>query len=58
MSYELKKPSRDLAARRKEILADYRRYEMQPMRIAGEVISIELAVQLGMIRDTTQEAAE
>ena len=56
MKYEIKKPSRDLTARRKDILAEYAFYRMQPMRIAGEVISIELAVQLGMIVDTTQES--
>lgn len=58
MKYELKKPSRDLTARRKDILAEYRHYQMEPMRIAGEVISIELAVNLGLIVDTSQEAAE
>lgn len=58
MSYELKRPSRDLVARRKDILAEYRFYDMQPMRIGGEVVSIELAVILGMIVDTSQEAAE
>ena len=56
MKYETKKPPRDLAARRAEILAEYKFYNMQPMRIGGEPISIELAVQLGLIVDTSQAA--
>jgi hypothetical protein len=58
MKYELKKRPRDLVARRKDILAEYRFYQMDPMRIGGEVISIELAVMLGMIVDTTHPAQE
>jgi hypothetical protein len=56
VKYETKKPPRDLAARRAEILAEYKFYNMQPMRIGGEPISIELAVQLGLIVDTSQAA--
>jgi hypothetical protein len=50
VSYELKKRVRDeRAERRKEILGDWRFYNMEPMSIGREPISIELALQLGMI---------
>jgi hypothetical protein len=56
----MKLPKRDvvseLARLRAEILAEYKFYDMKPIRIGGEPISIELAVQLGLIIDTTQEA--
>jgi hypothetical protein len=48
-----------MAERRAQILAEYRFYEIDPIRIAGEPISIELAVQLGLLIDkAAMEAAE
>lgn len=60
MSYAIKKTRNDpaylLAQRRADILAEYRFYNLAPMRIAGEPISLELALLLGLIVET--EAAE
>lgn len=69
MSYDLKKRPRDpasqLAQRRSEIMAEYRYYQLDPIRIGLEPISMELALQLGLIIDKAappvdqpQEAAE
>lgn len=60
MTYQIKRKPNDPASllkrRRGEILDEYRFYQMQPIRIANEVISVELAVNLGLIIDTHQEA--
>lgn len=43
--------------RRREILAEYRFYNLAPVRIGTEPISMELALQLGLIVDLSQEPA-
>lgn len=61
MNYAIKKPPSDaslLARRRTEILAEYRHYGLDPIRIGGEPISMELALQLELLVDTRQAAAE
>jgi hypothetical protein len=45
-----------LARRRAEILAEYRHFQLEPIKIAGEPISMELALLLGLLVD--REAAE
>lgn len=40
-----------LAERRREILAEYRAHRIDPIRIGNETISIELAVNLGLLID-------
>lgn len=56
MTYQMKKreadPEKLLAERRKEILAEYRFHGLDPIRIGREVISMELALILGLIVDT------
>lgn len=47
-----------LAKRRAEILAEYRFYKLDPIRIGGEPISMELALQIGLLVDTAAQAAE
>lgn len=62
MSYAPKKrltdPAAQLAQRRAEILAEYRFHRLDPIRIGGEPISMELALQLGLIVDLAQPAHE
>lgn len=41
-----------LARRRSEILHEYRANQLDPIRIGGEPISMELALQLGLLIDT------
>ena len=57
MTYEMKKRARDpaslLAARRAEIVAEYRFYNLNPIRICREAISMELALQLGLLVDNS-----
>lgn len=56
---KLPSPATMLEQRRKEILAEYRFYGLEPVRIALEPISMELALQLGLIVDTrTADSAE
>jgi hypothetical protein len=55
-------PASQLKARRADILAEYRFYNLEPMRIGGEPISLELALVLGLLVETPpaterQEAA-
>lgn len=58
MSYQPKNKPRDLLAeRRAQIVAEYRFYGLEPMRIAGEPISMELALLLGLIVDMSKETA-
>ncbi len=52
MKYEIKKPLPELKQRRNEILAEYRFYQLDPIRIGREPISIELALLLGLLIDT------
>jgi hypothetical protein len=55
MKYEMKnRPAHDLTQRRAEILAEWRFYKMEPMTIGREPISIELALQLGMIGEAAE----
>lgn len=60
MSFKPKISKRDpaslLAKRRAEILSEYRFHQLDPVRIAGEPISMELALQLGLIVDLSQPA--
>lgn len=59
MNYAIKKPLSDaslLARRRADILAEYRHFALEPIRIGGEPISMELALQLGLLIDTRQAA--
>jgi hypothetical protein len=51
-------PATLLEQRRKQILAEYRFYGLEPIRIAREPISMELALQLGLIVDTAAAVAE
>jgi hypothetical protein len=51
-------PATLLEQRRKQILAEYRFYGLEPVRIAREPISMELALQLGLIVDTAAAVAE
>lgn len=44
-----------LAARRREILAEYRQYQLDPIKIGREPISMELALQLGLLIDNAAE---
>lgn len=57
MSYQPKQPASDprtiLARRRAEILSEYRHHRLDPIRIGTEPISMELALQLGLLIDTT-----
>lgn len=46
-----------LAQRRREILEEYRHHNLEPIRIAREPISMELALLLGLIV-RLDEAAE
>jgi hypothetical protein len=41
--------------RRREILAEYRFHNLAPVRIGTEPISMELALQLGLIVDLSLE---
>jgi len=43
-----------LSERRKEILAEYRFHNLEPVRIAREPISMELALLLGLIVRTDE----
>lgn len=56
MRYQPKKGVTDLATilarRRSEILAEYRFHGLDPVRIALEPISMELALHLGLLIDT------
>jgi hypothetical protein len=57
----MKKPKRNsIDAYRREILDEYRFHQLVPIRIAREPISMELALQLGLLVDTsaTAEPAE
>jgi hypothetical protein len=59
MSYQPKKALSDaviLGQRRTEILAEYRYYGLDPIRLGGEPISMELALQLELLVDTRQAA--
>ena len=60
MKYELKKRANDAAAelaqRRKEILAEYRFHELEPIKIGREPISIELALYLELLVDNRRAA--
>lgn len=48
-----------LAERRKEIIAEYRFHNLEPVRIAREPVSMELALLLGLIVRTDEvETAE
>jgi hypothetical protein len=62
MRYEHKKWENDpailLANRRREILNEYRHNQLDPIKIAGEPISMELALYLGLLIDTTQQQAD
>jgi hypothetical protein len=62
MSYQPRKnplsPAALLAGRRAEILMEYRHWNLEPVRIGGEPISMELALLLGLIVDLSQQAAE
>jgi hypothetical protein len=49
----LSDPAIILARRRSEILTEYRVNRLDPIRIAGEPISMELALLLGLLIDTT-----
>lgn len=55
MRYQPKKtladPAMILARRRSEILSEYRYHQLDPIRIGGEPISMELALQLGLLID-------
>lgn len=57
MSYQPKQTASDprtiLARRRAEILSEYRFYRLDPIRIGSEPISMELALQLELLIDTT-----
>lgn len=56
MSYQTrKKPFNELADRRAQILAEYRYWGLEPMRIGGEPISMELALILGLVIDLSQQ---
>jgi len=46
-----------LARRRKEILAEYRFHQLEPIKIGGEPISMELALQLGLLIDLAAQPA-
>jgi hypothetical protein len=59
VSYAIKKAPSDaslLARRRADILAEYRHFGLDPIRIGGEPISMELALQLELLVDTRQVA--
>lgn len=67
MSYQPKKsfldPAAILARRRREILAEYRFHQLDPIKIGGEPLSMELALLLGLLIDLAahppqREAAE
>jgi hypothetical protein len=45
-------PATILARRRSEILSEYRFHQLDPIRIGGEPISMELALQLELLIDT------
>lgn len=57
-------PASQLKARRADILAEYRFYNLDPIRIGGEPISLELALLLELLVETPRsvvgrrEAAE
>lgn len=55
--FEKKRPD-FLTQRRKEILGEYRFHNLEPVRIGREPISMELALQLGLIVDLTQTPAD
>jgi hypothetical protein len=59
VSYQPKKtfldPATILARRRKEILAEYRFHQLDPIKIGGEPISMELALQLGLLIDLSDQ---
>ena len=55
--FEKKRPD-FLTQRRKEILGEYRFHNLEPVRIAREPISMELALQLGLIVDMSQLPAD
>lgn len=52
----MKKRQSELEQRRADILAEYRFHRLDPVKIAGEPISMELALQLGLIVDNAQPA--
>ena len=62
MRHELKSRTNDaasqLAARRKDILAEYRFYGLDPIKIGREPISLELALQLELLIETPRGATD
>lgn len=48
----MKQQDPELRRRRADILAEYRFYGLNPMRIGGEPISLELALHLGLLVET------
>jgi hypothetical protein len=48
-------PATILALRRSEISAEYRFHGLDPIRIGTEPISMELALQLGLLIDTAAQ---
>lgn len=59
MSYQPKNardPAYLLAKRRAEILQEYRFHQLDPIKIGREPISMELALQLGLLVDLSQPA--
>jgi hypothetical protein len=48
----MKQQSPELRRRRAEILEEYRFYGVTPIRIGGEPISMELALQLELLIET------
>ena len=61
MRYQPKKWSNDpavlLAKRRAEILGEYRQYQLDPIKIGREPISMELALQLELLVDLAAQPA-
>lgn len=51
-------PTVTLARRRSEILSEYRYHQLDPIRIGDEPISMELALQLELLIDTTAHPAD
>lgn len=62
MSYQPKKTFLDratiLAKRRAQILAEYRFHQLDPIRIGDEPISMELALQIGLLIDLSDQPAQ
>lgn len=55
---KLPSPETVLEQRRKQILAEYRFHGLDPVRIAREPISMELALLLGLIVDNSVTDSE